>query len=57
VAASPEYIRLTDVPEAYPWLKVRYLRQLVAENKVKSYRLGRLVHFDPIDLTALMVEA
>jgi len=57
MAVSPIYIRLNDVPQTYPWLTVRYLRQLVAEDKVRSYRLGRLVHFDPVDLSALMVEA
>jgi hypothetical protein len=55
--ATPDFIRLTDAPAERPWLRVRYLRQLVAEDKIRYFKLGRLVFFDPADLDALMVEA
>jgi hypothetical protein len=53
----PDFIRLLDVPEKYPWLTARYLRQRVADGSIRYYKMGALVFFDPEDLVALMVEA
>jgi hypothetical protein len=52
---KPKLIWLKYVPLSYPWLSERYLRRLVAERRIRSFRLGhgRKVYLAREDLESL----
>ena len=47
---------LKDAPREYGFLTERYLRRLVFERQIRSYRVGRKVYLVREDLEALLVE-
>lgn len=47
---------LKDAPTEFPYLTERYLRRLVQERRIRSYRVGRKVYLVRDDLEALLVE-
>lgn len=47
---------LKDAPREYGYLTERFLRQLVYERQIRSYRVGRKVYLVREDLEALLVE-
>jgi len=49
-------IWLKDVPREYEHLTERFLRRLVYERRIRSYRVGRKVYLVRDDLEALLVE-
>ena len=40
MSASGQLVPLTKVPEARPWVTVRYLRRLVYERRLPFHKLG-----------------
>ncbi len=44
IRAAAEYLGVTE----------RYMRRLVAERRVKHYKLGKFLRFHPADLDALL---
>ncbi len=47
---------LKDAPLEYPYVTERYLRRLVAERRIRSFRVGRKVYLAREDLETLPVE-
>ena len=47
---------LKDAPGEYGYLTERFLRRLVYEHRIRSFRVGRKVYLVREDLEALLVE-
>jgi hypothetical protein len=56
VSGTPKVIRLKDAPKAYGWVSERYLRRLVAEERIRAFHVGRRVYLAHEDILALLVE-
>lgn len=48
----PDEMLTIDEAAARLKMSVRYVRRLVTERRIRFYRLGRAVRFDPADLAA-----
>jgi len=47
---------LKDAPAVYTFVNERQLRRLVADKKIRSFRVGRKVYLAPEDLEKLPIE-
>jgi excisionase family DNA binding protein len=53
-AKAPTRVRYLNIDEAADYLNVtvRFVRRLVADRRVRHYKVGKFVRFDPADLDA-----
>lgn len=49
-------VRLKEAPLEFPYLTERYLRRLVYERRLRTYRCGRNVYLAREDLEKLLIE-
>ncbi len=55
VAITPDELLTIEQAAERISMSARYVRRLVAERRIVSYRLGRAVRIDPADLAAHIV--
>lgn len=52
-AAPPDLVRLTEAHQHRAWATPRYCRRLVAEHRINSWKVGRVVLVSLAELDAL----
>lgn len=53
--SARDLVLLGDLVEMYPWLNERWLRRIIQDKRIGTYRVGNRVLFDPAEFEAFVL--